>query len=88
MTEMTKHLTNLRETVSLTFLRLVINLLTGLKLRHKVIGVACRLLGYTRKKMRCLYSSTTELLFLGTECKGCSCDRSNKIFTDVLDFCF
>ena len=85
---MTKHLTNLRETVSLTFLRLVINLLTGLKLRHTVIGVACRLLDYARKKMRWLYSSTTELSFLGTECKSCSCDCSNKIFTEVLDFCF
>ena len=84
---MTKHLSNLRETVSLTFLRLVINL-TGLKLRHTVIRVACRLLGYARKKVRCLYSSTTELLFLGTDCKSCSCDRSNKIFTEVLDFCF
>ena len=69
--------------VSWTFLRLVINLLTGLKLRHTVIGVACRLLGFTRKKMRCLYSSTTELSFLGIECKGCKCDRSNKIFTEV-----
>ena len=55
------------------FLRLVINLSTDLNFGHKVILVACLLLGFARKKMRCLYSTTTELLFLRIK---------------VLDFCF
>ena len=81
----------LRETVSLTCMRLVINLSTDLKFTHTVIAgstffIDCYVI-LERQSDFILYNYRT-VISRGIECKSCSCDRSNKIFTEVLYFYF